>query len=621
MTIPAFNPIQNSNVNVQKGPLVLKQGQVFHGSVKQLYPNQLAEIQIGEHRLVAKLETPLKVGDSHFFQVTNTSPEAQLKVVSGPVSTGSQNVQQLMDSLNLPKSQEMQQILSHFLKEQLPISREQLLQAESWLKNLPEGVSKQEALLALQKLVDLKIPFSAETFKALLFGSQTTGISKNLEQLMNLLQQNNQISPQMKLNLLNQLQSIANPFEAETAGVIISRAIQILLSSGEQSANQQQALNVLKEANILPKEATLNNWLNLSFNQISSAKNTAGQFIQQISSNTTIEQALSWIKNEPTLTNQQKNALIQMLNSLGEAKPDSQSIELLAKQLHVQLLKAYSDQGANQLFTTEKGLSAKEQLLSLLKPNITVENGQVELRNIGKQFNVSEHQFTQKLIADANAQIQSSLNSQGLVKGIQSMLESLGISYEAALNKQADIGNLTQTLKPQLLSLMQDPNTTPELKNLAETLLARFNGMQLLSNESGHQHQIIMQIPLQFLGKQVDATVQWNGRMKDDGKIDSDYARILFYLNMEALKETVIDMQVQNRIVTIHVFNEHKHLDILAEPLKAALKTGLTEKDYHLSGVIIKPFEKSITTKENVSKKSKTNDEVKPVQKGVDIRI
>lgn len=619
MTIPAFNPIQNQNVNVQKSPLVLKQGQVFHGNVKQLYPNQLAEIQIGEHRLVAKLETPLKVGDSHFFQVTNTSPEAQLKVVSGPVTSGSQNVQQLMESLNLPKSSEMQQILSHFLKEQLPISREQLLQAESWLKNLPEGVSKQEALLALQKLVDLKIPFSVETFKALLFGSQTTGIAKNLDQLMNLLQQNNQISPQMKMNLLSQLQSIANPFEAETAGTIISRAIQTLLSSGEQGANQQQALNVLKEANILPKEATLKNWLNLSFNQISKSNNTAGQFIQQLRSNITVEQALNWIKNEPTLTNQQKTALIQMFNTGGGGNPQPQSMELLAKQLHVQLLKAYSDQGTSQLTTTDKGLSAKEQLLSLLKPNINVENAQVELRNIGKQFNVSEQQITQKLVAEANAQLQSTLTSQGMVKGIQSMLESLGISYEAALNKQVGIENISQSLKPHLLSLLQDPNTTPELKNIAETLLARFNGMQLLSNESGHQHQIVMQIPLQFLGKQVDATVQWNGRMKDDGKIDSDYARILFYLNMEALKETVIDMQVQNRIVTIHVYNEHKQLDILAEPLKTALKAGLTEKNYHLSGVIIKPFEKSTT--KGGSKNSKTTEEVTPAQKGVDIRI
>lgn len=74
MTIPSFQPIQQQQVSAQINPLVLKQGQVFHGKIKQLYPNQMAEIQIGEHRLIAKLETPLKAGDSHYFQVMSTSP-------------------------------------------------------------------------------------------------------------------------------------------------------------------------------------------------------------------------------------------------------------------------------------------------------------------------------------------------------------------------------------------------------------------------------------------------------------------------------------------------------------------------------------------------------------------
>lgn len=60
--------------------------------------------------------------------------------------------------------------------------------------------------------------------------------------------------------------------------------------------------------------------------------------------------------------------------------------------------------------------------------------------------------------------------------------------------------------------------------------------------------------------------MEWKN--EKDGKIDSNYARILFYLNLEALKETVIDMQVQNRIVSIYVYNELEGLDVLAEPLK-----------------------------------------------------
>ena len=41
-----------------------------------------------------------------------------------------------------------------------------------------------------------------------------------------------------------------------------------------------------------------------------------------------------------------------------------------------------------------------------------------------------------------------------------------------------------------------------------------------------------MQVPLEFFGKRIDSTLQWNGRMKEDGKIDPDFARILFYLDL-----------------------------------------------------------------------------------------
>ena len=84
----------------------------------------------------------------------------------------------------------------------------------------------------------------------------------------------------------------------------------------------------------------------------------------------------------------------------------------------------------------------------------------------------------------------------------------------------------------------------------------------------------------------MDATLQWNGRMKEDGKIDANYARILFYLQMESMKETVIDMQVQNRVVSVTVFNENDIIP-LAEPLKSALKIGLAEKNINFQAFLL----------------------------------
>ncbi len=50
-------------------PTAMKEGQLFHGKINQLFPEEMAEIQISSQKLHAKLEVPLKAGDSYYFQV------------------------------------------------------------------------------------------------------------------------------------------------------------------------------------------------------------------------------------------------------------------------------------------------------------------------------------------------------------------------------------------------------------------------------------------------------------------------------------------------------------------------------------------------------------------------
>ncbi len=87
-------------------------------------------------------------------------------------ASSSQQINQLLESMNLPKTPEMQQLLAHFMKAELPISKEQLMQAEMWLKALPEGITKMDALQAIQKMVELKMPMTNEIFQALISGQK-----------------------------------------------------------------------------------------------------------------------------------------------------------------------------------------------------------------------------------------------------------------------------------------------------------------------------------------------------------------------------------------------------------------------------------------------------------------
>ncbi|MGE7985827.1 hypothetical protein [Lysinibacillus fusiformis] len=629
MTATSFNPIhmQQSPITANNQPLALKQGQVFHGTIKKLYPDQMAEIQVGNQKFIAKLEVPLKAGDAHFFQVTGTDPQAELKVVSGPMTpttSSSQQINQLLESMNLPKSAEMQQLLGHFMKAELPISKDQLLQAEMWLKALPEGISKMDALQTIQKMIELKMPMTNEVFQALMSGQKTSGMAAIMENFAQLLAKDTALPEQLKQNLMQQVQAIAKPFEVETGSVVLAKVLESLTNNAATTSEKMQALSILKESGIIPNQATLQNWSSMNEVKVSQQMQQAGQVVQTIlttkpeNAAQLIEQLKSWTTNQQFLTNDQKQQINQLIDRFNQLPVTKQTLDIFAKQMQDQLLKAFSQNTSEHLFTQDiKGLSVKDHLLSLLKQEVASPlQNEAFMRNLVKNSIASSQPFIQQIVTQADALVQNSMDSKAMEHAMKTVLKNLGISYEATLgNKSADLQMIAHQLKPQLHTLLQETNMTPQLKEAAEMLMTRMNGMQLSSGENGHQHQLIMQVPLEFFGKRMDATLQWNGRMKDDGKIDANYARVLFYLQMASMQETVIDMQVQNRVVTVTVFNEHSEIQSLAEPLKAALKIGLAEKNYQLSGVFMKQFN------EDQAVKNGPVVEQQEEQSGVDIRV
>lgn len=629
LTSTSFNPIQPQQQTLQTNQaLTLREGQVFHGTIKQLYPDQMAEIQVGGHKLIAKLEVPLTAGDAHFFQVASTGAQTELKVVTGPMPQAmgtQQQMAQLLQSMNLPQTKEMQQVMGHFLKTQMPITREQLLQAEAWMKVLPQEVTKQDALSAMQRMVELKMPFTNDVFQALVQGAKTTGMNAALQNFISQLTNETNLNNELKTSLLTQLQTIAKPLDNEMGGVILARAVQTLTDASASTTNRQQALMLLKEAGAIPQTASMTNWQSQLAQTTSPSlplqPGQAGQLIGQImtakpeDSTQIIQQVRNFLQNEKLLTAEQKNQLNQMVERFTQLPQTKQTVEVFARQLKDQLLKAFSMNNDNRLFTqNDSGLAVKDQLLSLLKPDAI---NDTVMRNLVRSSAESSQPAIQSLLTEAEAIVRNAVDGRMAEQAIKTVLKGLGISYEAALNSKAsDVHSLAQSVKPQLLSLLQDAQLPPALRESAELLMARMNGMQLLSGENGHQHQLIMQLPLEFFGRQMDATLQWNGRMGKDGKIDANFARILFYLNMESLHETVIDMQVQNRVVTITVFNDDPQLSMLAEPLKQSLKGGLSDKEYQLSGVFIKSLERK------GPEKAIQNSKKTPEQwNGVDIRV
>lgn len=683
--------LQQTQLQTSPQAAVVKEGQVLHGTIQKLYPDQQAEVQVGDQKMMAKLETPLKAGDAHFFQVTGTSPDLTLKVVSGPLTsqTTAQQAQQLMTSMNLPESKEMQQIVTQFLKNDTPMSRDQLIQAEQLLK--ATNVPKAEALAALSKIVELKLPMNESSLQAIIQGGAKTGFQASLQQLTQLLQNDASLTPALKNSLLESLMRVDKPLAVETGGAMLGKMMTSL--TGDDSAvAKQQMLSMLKEANVLPKNANMMNFLSNALGKADSDPNAtlqqAAKAVQQNPQDPAAKQALQQaiqqhptlneaakaaittalnrvniaptatytsqlvntvakevaqapqqtptqllsalvqskpsnvqavvqqlaqaVQQDPQLPQAQKEAILSQLQQFNTSKADATAIQQVAKNVQQQLVQGYSAQMQEPFQPTE---GVKTQLTQLLAMPLTEVDSKLEA--LAQQVAKTNNPTAQQLLQNTESQLAQQLNGKAFEHIMRHTLQSLGLNYEANLaQKDTNVEQLQQQLKPQLMALLQDDSAHPATKQAAEQLVARMNGMHYLSGENGPQHQLIMQVPLSFFGRQTDATLQWNGRMNKEGKIDSDYARVMFYLDLASLDETVIDMQVQSRVVNVTVYNEHHNLEMLAEPLRASLEKGLAEHDYRLSGVLIKPFERAKTEVQPTLHATSSNGEG-----GVDLRV
>ncbi|WP_124070939.1 hypothetical protein [Filibacter tadaridae] len=574
----------------QNKPLILKVGQLFHGQVKQLYLGQTAEVQIGGQKLVAKLEVPMKAGDSYYFQVSALKPELQLKIISGPLTDAGGQGRQLnglMDVMQLPKSAEMQALLPFVMKNKIPMTRESLLDAEALLKSASPAL-KDDALASIQKLVELKLPLTESTFRSLLGVESKEGLHDVLTSLKSALTADSSISLKMKEAILSSLEKVAKPFLQATGNALLGKAILTILDTAEGAETRFATLQLLKNTGVLPSTTSLAN-----MHQVLSSLLTT----ENVGSSTSTLQ----VGDQATSATQPR------------VMPNGSQVN--STQTALEIIRMTAENTVVTPFRPEVNSNkTNDPLLTLLGHQM--QYGAEKLEVLVRQAEKSDDPAIHKVLQAAETAVATVVDGKVMKEALQAVILSLGLNYESTLfGKDIESLRPTETLKPQLLALMQDMAVSPALREAAENVVIRMNGPLLQSGENGVQHQLVMQVPLEFFGKRIDATLQWNGRMKENGKIDADFARILFYLELDSLDKTIIDMQVQKRVVSVTVFNSDQTLKELGTSLQTRLREGLESSGYKLSGVFFKNFTEE--KKSGITKKTR-----KAIDgQGVDFRI
>lgn len=208
-----------------------------------------------------------------------------------------------------------------------------------------------------------------------------------------------------------------------------------------------------------------------------------------------------------------------------------------------------------------------------------------------------------------------------ILKLFKQTVEVLGLQYEhdiSIIEKEQTLEGKLIALKPLLMKALEE-SSDQNVKDKMDQLIARLTGYQLINTEQeGPLQQLLLQLPILFGNHSTDVRLKWIGKKQQNGKINPNYCRVLFYLELEHLQEMLVDVHVQNRIVNIQIYNDNPKLNIVIKSLQQLLKEKLENLQYHLSSIMV-------STKENENNKKTVATEnlstFSPSMNGVDIKI
>ncbi|GEL06876.1 hypothetical protein [Salisediminibacterium halotolerans] len=570
--------------------LALRPGQMFQGMITKLYPGQTAQLQAGNMTLTAQLEAQLETGRQYWFRVQAGDGMPRLQVMeqvrSNPQGDQQQSQRsQILQQLGLQTGGPHEQLLRHFQQTSQPFTQTDLASGARLLQQ--SGLPAHHSLQLISRLVNEQLPLTRETFQALaalqhpqsmgetmhalhesLAQSSSSGNeSRGLQQILgSLLQQTNsskQIEPVRQL--FNALLTGENSVRTQAEQVLRETGIMRAKESAEQFFSRIQAEAVKPENRAPMQQAFPQLFQGQSGNQVFNAMKPA-------------------------------NVFTMLMNAAGPDQPE--------------------------------GLT---QMLRLINPDTAPQQVFEQLDRLMQQRNHSASPLLQMIHEQqADRELLFLQRGQGQdTAQLRMFLQQLGLQHEHDLRiglndlqQSREAGQRIETLKGQLLHFLQNQaNQTPQTIQQAEFLLQRLTGFQIASQEQQHPVQhLLFQVPFKFGEQYSDITMQWEGKRTKEGYLDEDHCRIMFYLELAAIRDTMVDVQIQNRVVSLTIFNQMEKPEQLQRMFEPILAKRLEETGYKLSSVRWKQPDNT-PAKDKNNPDAQTEKRKRQNYKGVDVRI
>lgn len=552
--------------------LELKTGQVVRGTVLSVSENgQEAVIQVQGVKLHATLETPLQQGQTTLLQVQQ--PNEDGTVVLKPMNSLPQNMLsgnsllQIMQSLGLEDTESNRELLNQMQATGVPLTKDNVALLGKILTNRPQQVPLSEWIQAAGIALGRGLPVTEQSVAGLhqaIFGPPLHELMSALEDGINqwLSQQakGNGQATQQSNNLGTPVNQNNNPLAGANSSITTSQ------TSSPNSA--------LVEATNQSNHSKANELLQVGQGQTqvqasASDSKTATAMLK-------LEQALAQLRqilSSDLLFEPQEGQL---------AKQNQESINLVGGKTHA----------ATSVLA--QGMQGQAGL------NINSESwvGRV-LKLLGVEHEQQVH-LNQNRSTVATSPQTASAATEVASKEQQAILPHTG--QENQKNIEVSTINVTNTATPSkletaihqqptsdsvkgLLLQLADANELPApLKEVIKQVVQQLTGQQLLLNTDRTTPfaQVTMFLPFFGPDGQQTAAVHIESRRGRKGELDPDNCRLWFDLQMKALGQIMVDVQVADKKVLLKIFSEHDTAGELLNSRKAEIETALEATGYQL---------------------------------------
>ncbi|MCM3014004.1 hypothetical protein BLX91_14630 [Bacillus subtilis] len=507
------------------------------GKVLRLLGDQHALIQVGNQTVQGKLETQLRPQAYYWFSYEKKTAEqtGRLQVVQS-FDQNPKTIQdaagKLLKAMSVKTSNAALMMTGAMLKSKTPVTENDIKTAVRWMDTLPSQDTKkavETVLFALKR----DLPIHSEILNGVHAVKSPVPLHQHVSQLLRAIDQNPQ-----------QSQMISK----------LKEAVTVLLNS-EIDVHAERLIDKLISLTDNTKAPSPAN--TAGSRELSTPAGSPGKASLPIANHTAEQRS---IQEEPVKTAADipiKEAR-QLLVKLTESA-EKNSLQIVKEAAN--WIKAAASSGDSKSLAASAVLQAAQ---------VTDQEAEVFLKAV---------QQTAPHLAD-KADVLSFLSK---------VKTAIGARDEVAFIKAFEQGSAVtsgemQSIKLALSALRASHEVAEPVKQEADQLFHKLNGQLFMQQDHPSYSQIVMSFPMFSKSGVQDMTVLFKGKKEADGKLDPSHCRLLFLLQLDTLKETVVDCLVQQKVMTITIETDFE-LQAAIDPMVPALKQGLKEMGYSLSGV------------------------------------